>query len=111
LIIAAYVTSRTYNIVKKLSLAGMQLPEKYKENFDVSSETTKFSLLYIILSSYIPTNESLFILLALPTLTQTVQEYSEEDVLSLGWLPFIERTEYHLPRTPHKVIVDPNWFS
>jgi hypothetical protein len=25
-------------VYNKLSLAGMQLPEKYKENFDVSSE-------------------------------------------------------------------------
>ena len=28
------------NNMNKLSLVGMQLPEKYKENFDVSSEGT-----------------------------------------------------------------------
>jgi hypothetical protein len=62
----------------------MQLPEKYKEKFDVSRsvsitnrdegpslETSKFSLYFS--GSYIPTNESLFIVLALPTLAQTVQ--------------------------------------
>jgi hypothetical protein len=65
----------------KLSLVGMQLPEKYKENFDASSregpswysvtldeglslETSKFSLYFP--GSCIPTNESLFILLAQP---------------------------------------------
>ena len=67
------------NNVNKLSLVGMQLPEKYKENFDVSSEglssgvkletslviphegssveTSKFSLYFS--GSCIPTNESL----------------------------------------------------
>jgi hypothetical protein len=71
-------------------MIGMQLPEKYKENFDVSSEgptsgvwpvtpdqgpsleTSKFSLYFS--GSCIPTNESLFILLPLPTLAQTVQD-------------------------------------
>ena len=73
-----------------LLLVGMQLPDKYKENVDVSSagslsgvsikfntpderpslETSKYSLLFS--GSCIPTNESL-LLLALPTLTQTVQ--------------------------------------
>jgi hypothetical protein len=66
-------------ICNKLSLVGMQLPEKYKENFDVSSEgrtnfplkTSKFSLYFS--GSCIHTNESL-LLLALPsTLAQTVQ--------------------------------------
>jgi hypothetical protein len=74
----------------------MQRPEKYKENFDVSSEdpscgitsevssltpdempsleTAKFSLIYFS-GSCIPTNESLFTLLALPTLVHTVQGY------------------------------------
>jgi hypothetical protein len=64
----------------------MQLPEKYKENFDVSSEdpssglsfeTSKFSL--YIPGSCIPTNESLFILLTLPTLAQTVQDSHFKD--------------------------------
>ena len=69
--------------MNKLSLARMQLPEKYKENFDVSSEgpssevtsqedhwlvtpdkgpslkTSKFSAIYFS-GSCIPTNESLF---------------------------------------------------
>ena len=71
--------------MNKLSLVGMWLPEKYKDNFDVSSEalrptpdegpsleTSKFSLYFS--GSCIPTNESLFILLPLPTLTQTVQD-------------------------------------
>ena len=55
--------------MNKLSLVGMQLPEKYKENFDVSNEdegppdegpslkTSKFSLYFS--SSCIPNNESL----------------------------------------------------
>ena len=56
----------------------MQLPEKYKENFDVlsegpssgvSSRRTAFARNVEIL------NESLFILLALPTLAKTVQDY------------------------------------
>ena len=63
--------------MNKLSLVGMQLPQKYKENFDVSSElrpfvrlvtadeepsleTSKFSLYFS--GSRINTNESLFIL-------------------------------------------------
>ena len=67
----------------------MQLPEKYKENFDVSSEgptsagvtdehegpsleTSKFSLYFS--GSCILTDESLFILLAQYTLAQTVQD-------------------------------------
>ena len=49
----------------KLSLVGMQLPEKYKEKFDVSSEghrltcfeTSNFSLYFS--GSCIPTSESL----------------------------------------------------
>jgi hypothetical protein len=28
-----------FNLLKKLSLIGIQLPEKYKETFDVSSES------------------------------------------------------------------------
>jgi hypothetical protein len=75
------------SIVHKLSLLGMQLREKYKENFDVSSEAASSSnsrrrafarnveILLIFSGSCIPTNESLFILLTLPTLTQTVQDY------------------------------------
>jgi uncharacterized protein involved in cysteine biosynthesis len=61
----------------------MQLPEKYKENFNIPSdgpssggpllEMLKFSLYF--LGSCIPTNKSLLILLALPTLAQTVQDY------------------------------------
>jgi ribulose 1,5-bisphosphate carboxylase large subunit-like protein len=62
------------NQMNKLSLVGMQLPEQYKENFDVSSEgpssgvtivsydslqTSKFSLYFT--SSCIPTNNGLFI--------------------------------------------------
>jgi hypothetical protein len=52
--------------MNKLSLVGMQLPEKYKENFDVlsegpssgpSHETSKFCLYFS--SSSISTNESL----------------------------------------------------
>jgi hypothetical protein len=63
--------------MNKLSLVGMQLPGKYKENFDVSSErpssrvteyqegpsrleASKFSLYFS--GSCIPTNESLFLL-------------------------------------------------
>ena len=62
--------------MNKLSLVGMQLPEKYKENFDVSSDgpssrvteyqegpslkASKFSLYFS--GSCIPTNESLFLL-------------------------------------------------
>ena len=72
--------------MNKLSLVGMQLPEEYKENLDISSEgpssgvtpvegsspeMLKFSLYFS--GSCIPTNESLFILLALPTLAQTVR--------------------------------------
>ena len=53
-------------IRNKLSLVGMQLPEKYKENFDVSSEG--------------PSNSRL----ALPTLTETAQDYLSE--------PFFIRT-------------------
>ena len=64
--------------MNKLSLVRMQLPVKYKENFDVSSEaegpssgrlvtpdegpsleTSKFSLYFT--GSCIPTNESLFV--------------------------------------------------
>jgi hypothetical protein len=50
--------------MNKLSLVGMKLPEKYKENFDVSNEgpsleTSKYSLYFP--GSCIPTNESLFI--------------------------------------------------
>ena len=61
----------------------MELLEKYKQNFDVSCEgpdegpslkTSKFSLYFS--GSCIPTNESLFILLALLTLAQTVQYYT-----------------------------------
>jgi hypothetical protein len=33
-----YVSVGSVNNINKLSLVGMQLPEKYKENFDVSSE-------------------------------------------------------------------------
>jgi hypothetical protein len=46
------------NNINKLSLVGMQLPEKYKENFDEgpSLETSKFSLYFS--DSCIPTNES-----------------------------------------------------
>ena len=63
-----------YLYTNKLSLVGMRLPEKYKENFNVSSEgpsieTSKFSKYF--LGSCIPTNESLLICLAL---TQTVQD-------------------------------------
>jgi hypothetical protein len=72
--------------MNKLSLVGMQIPEKYKENFDVSSEgpssgitnqgpsleTSKFSLYFS--GSCIPTNEILFILLTRPTLAQTVED-------------------------------------
>jgi hypothetical protein len=63
------------NNINKLSLVGMQLPEKYKENFDVSREgpssgvtysrrrafarKSKFSLYFS--GSCIPTNESLLI--------------------------------------------------
>jgi hypothetical protein len=62
----------------KLSFVGMQLPKKYKENFDISSEgplfgvsrlltpdegpsleTSKFSFYYS--DSCIPTNESLLL--------------------------------------------------
>ena len=47
--------------MNKLSLVGMQLPEKYKENFDEgpSLETSKFSS--YLSGSCIPTNESLSI--------------------------------------------------
>jgi hypothetical protein len=56
--------------MNKLSLVGMQLAEKYKENFDVSSEgpssgVTSQNSPYIFSGSCIPTNESLFILLPL----------------------------------------------
>jgi hypothetical protein len=52
-------------ICNKVSLVGMQLPEKYKDNFDVSSEgptnfplkTSKFSLYFS--GSCIPTNEAM----------------------------------------------------
>jgi hypothetical protein len=44
-------------------LAGMQLPEKYKDNFDPSLETSKLFLYFS--GSCIPANESVFILLAL----------------------------------------------
>ena len=46
-------------------------------------------ILLIFSGSCIPTNESLFILLALPTLTQTVQDYSSDtSYCSLSYLPF-----------------------
>jgi hypothetical protein len=64
-----------------------QVPEKCKENFDVSSEgpsslvtqdeVPALEILLIFLGSCIPTNESLFILLALPT--RGVQIRSETD--------------------------------
>ena len=58
--------------MNKHSLVGMQLPEKYKENFDVSSEgplsgvtspleTSKFSL--YVSGSFISSNESVFIII------------------------------------------------
>ena len=69
--------------MKKLnSLVGMQLPEKYKENFDVTSEgpssgiTQNVKILLIFSGSCIDTNESLFKLLTLPTLEQTIRENS-----------------------------------
>jgi hypothetical protein len=53
--------------MNKLSLVGMQLPEKYKENFERKpAKTSKFFLYFPVVS----TNESLFILLA-PTYTGT----------------------------------------
>ena len=61
--------------MKKLSLVGMQLPEKCKENFDVSSEGPSSGVTSSVISgSCIPTNESLFILLALYTYTGTDSE-------------------------------------
>jgi hypothetical protein len=63
----------TFNGLNKLSLVGTQLPEKYKENFDVLNEcpylelqgafarTSKLFLYFT--GSCIPTNKSLFILL------------------------------------------------
>ena len=51
--------------MNKLSLVGMQLPEKYKENFDISSEGPSSDSLYFS-GSCIPTNESLFIVGYLP---------------------------------------------
>ena len=65
-------------LINKLSLVGMQLLEKYKENFDVSSkgpglnslETSKLSSYFS--GSCMSTNESLLIL-ALPTMAQTIQ--------------------------------------
>ena len=78
-----YIVRLYATISEQAFVGGMQLPEKYKENFDVSSEgppsgvTPSLEFLEIILMyfwySCIPTNESLFILLTLPTLAQTVQ--------------------------------------
>jgi hypothetical protein len=48
------------NQMNKVSLVGMQLPEEYKENFDVSSEGPEW-LESLGETSKIPTNESLFI--------------------------------------------------
>jgi hypothetical protein len=36
--------------MNKLSLVGMQLPEKYKENFDVSSEGPSSGVTYSIVT-------------------------------------------------------------
>jgi hypothetical protein len=55
-----------FNYTNKLSLVGMQLPDKYKDNFKL-----KFYL-YFSVTSCIPTKESLFIWLALTTLAKTV---------------------------------------
>ena len=48
------------NNMNKLSLVGMQLPEKYKENFDVSSEGPSSGVdnvlkFFKLLHPYIPT--------------------------------------------------------
>jgi hypothetical protein len=53
------VAKNTLCKMNKLSLVGMQQPEKYKENFDVSSEGPSSGV-------------TVHILLALPTLVQTV---------------------------------------
>jgi hypothetical protein len=58
-VIPHFTASVDFKDMKKLSLVVMQLPEKYEENFD--------AYIFLVVSS--PTNKSLFILLALPTLT------------------------------------------
>jgi hypothetical protein len=57
-----------FNYMNKLSLVGMQLPEKYKDNFKISNWNSP----YIFSVSCIPTKESFFIWLALTTLANTV---------------------------------------
>ena len=59
--------------IDKLSLVGLKQPDKYKENFDVSSEGPSSKLSLYFSGSCIPTKESLFILLA----QTTVQDYTK----------------------------------
>ena len=59
---------------------GMQLPDKYKENFDVSSECMPFVRKLVAFSLYfsgrwIPSQSKLFLLLILPTLAKAVQDW------------------------------------
>jgi hypothetical protein len=66
---------RMYSQMNKLSLIwGCNYLKIYKENFDVSNEGPSSGVtdFYTFRYSCIPTNESLFILLALPTLAKTV---------------------------------------
>ena len=78
--------------MNKLSLIGMRLPEKYKENFDVSSEgpslvtpdegpsleTSKFSLIYFQVVASLPYQRKIVnaSILTLPNTAQVFVGYS-----------------------------------
>jgi hypothetical protein len=70
------------NILRRIStFRASKGPSSGVTSEGPSLETSKFSLYFS--GSRIPTNESLFILLALPTLEQTVQDQNRSALLVL----------------------------
>ena len=79
---------KTTRSMNKLSLVGMQLPEKYKENFDVSSEGPSPYIFQVIAS----TKACSFDWHYLYTLAKTVQDNKYDPLSANG--PFALQTKF-----------------